>query len=107
MYAQPSVADDVDQRQVLLAWLGQELGEIGWDGLDQQPDLSKLAARAVAKSKQLSADEERQLAVAAPGLAAHGGRNTFRDYVTQVEAAADELFGLSDQGKLNLGKSDG
>lgn len=106
VYAHPSVAGDETKRQVVLAWLASELGKICWEGLDQQPDLAKLAALEVAKAKELSGDEERQLADVALGLAAHNGGNSFEDLVSQISAAADELFDLSQQGKLDLSRSE-
>ena len=113
VYTHPTAASRPLQRKVLLAWLAYELGNVKWDGQEQQSDLAKLAAREVAKSKGLNSEQETVLAKSATGLAAHKGLtgstvpNTFDDLVSRVSDTAIELFNLSEQSELNLPHSGG
>lgn len=87
VFVHPTVP--AEQRQVLLARLGQKLGGISWDNFREQPSVARLAAAHVGRSRRLSREHEETLALEVAGIAARSGKETYQDLVRQVGQLAD------------------
>jgi HD superfamily phosphohydrolase len=97
VFVHPSVS--AEQRAVVLARLGDKLGGIRWDNLQEQPSISRLAAANVGRARKLSRHDEDVLAQEAEGIAARRGGKTYQDLVRQVSQVADARFPKS--GKIS------
>jgi HD superfamily phosphohydrolase len=87
VFVHPTVT--TEQRDVVLARLGQKLGGIKWDNLAAQPSVARLAAANVGRAKRLPRHDEEVLALEADGIAARGGGGTYQELVRQVAQIAD------------------
>jgi HD superfamily phosphohydrolase len=94
VYAHPDVAQNSELCHQVLAWLSVRLGGIQWEGLSEQPSLSKLAAREVGRQRKLTVAEVERLASTAQDIAAHGPeQESFAALVSRVQAASEDAFG--------------